>query len=480
MTGGLDVGPNTDIATVVTAADAQMTAQAISGIIQLPYAPLSAPAIMSSQMLLASSRHIRGHGIGRTVLQIAAGTGNQLTSDGWIRNRDWTNGNNDILLEDFEINGNRTNRPRTSSTDDNNVFFQGSTTSLVCNRIGMNRVYTHSSNGQGAHYRYVNNSWMDHVQSNDNGRNNTDLTWNGIYWLRCVNGSLNACRADSQNDRSGIKTSDCQNLTLNQCIALNNPLDGFEGGDPSGDIFPDGNFFYSCIAGSNGTATNGGNGFDYNLTSGSSKRVWFINPTAYLNANNGILVNGITGGGILFPNVYNNSKLNAGWQGIRITGTTRFQVKGGASYDDQGTPTQAYAMQVAGSNDYIFVEGLDMRGNVAVPPFFQNAGDNVHGWYRNCPNWNPIGLLASPYDNTNNRIGYGISGGSSTLTSAKVYTCVASPLDLYLAGGTVSAMTKNASAIPYNSTLTLVHLEPTDTWSLTFTVTPTTNLVFGL
>jgi len=48
-----------------------------------------------------------------------------------------------------------------------------------------------------------------------------------------------------------------------------------------------------------------------------------------------------------------------------------------------------------------------------------------------------------------------------------------------LAGGTVSAMTKNAQVIPYNSTLTSIHLEPGDTWSITFTITPTTNLVFG-
>jgi len=96
---------------------------------------------------------------------------------------------------------------------------------------------------------------------------------------------------------------------------------------------------------------------------------------------------------------------------------------------------------------------------------------------RDITNMSPMGNLATPYDNTNNWIG--MFGTSSTLTSAKVYTCQGVPTTLYLAGGTISAMTKNGQVIPYNSTLTTIYLDPGDTWSLTFSVTPTTAIVMG-
>src|SRR5207237_3084955 len=63
------------------------------------------------------------------------------------------------------------------------------------------------------------------------------------------------------------------------------------------------------------------------------------------------------------------------------------------------------------------------------------------GIVKNNPNYNPVGNISAPYDNTNNYIGIIPAGGSSTLTSAKVYTCGPVPVDLYLAGGTVRAMT---------------------------------------
>lgn len=104
----------------------------------------------------------------------------------------------------------------------------------------------------------------------------------------------------------------------------------------------------------------------------------------------------------------------------------------------------------------------------------------------NNPGYN-LGLLATPYDNTNNFIGIFPAAGSATLISAKVYTCGPVPLDIYLGGGTVTAMTKNgqtigsgASILPAPTALAaLVHLEPGDTFSVTFSVTPATKLVFG-
>jgi len=97
-----------------------------------------------------------------------------------------------------------------------------------------------------------------------------------------------------------------------------------------------------------------------------------------------------------------------------------------------------------------------------------------HNW-----GYNPFGIIASPFDNVNNLIG--ITGNSGTLTSAKTYTCTGTPLDVAWTGGTVTAQTKNGTAIPALAAASdFIHLEPGDTYSITFSVTPTTFDVFGL
>jgi len=105
------------------------------------------------------------------------------------------------------------------------------------------------------------------------------------------------------------------------------------------------------------------------------------------------------------------------------------------------------------------------------------SGTNTGLKLADLPGYNPVGAITNPYDNTGNLIG--VLGTSNTLTSAKVYTCSGTALDIFYAGGTVTAMTKNGVTIPYNSTLTNIHLEPGDTFSITFSVTPTINSVMG-
>ena len=93
--------------------------------------------------------------------------------------------------------------------------------------------------------------------------------------------------------------------------------------------------------------------------------------------------------------------------------------------------------------------------------------------------YNPVGLLSTPFDNTNNLVGP-ISGNSATLTSAKTYKCSETSVDILFRGGTVSAFTKNGTAVVYDSTQnTILHLEPSDTFTITFSVTPTQQLVFA-
>ena len=127
---------------------------------------------------------------------------------------------------------------------------------------------------------------------------------------------------------------------------------------------------------------------------------------------------------------------------------------------------------------------LENNRFLGVTTPFGGGGQNQAGVVKkNNIGYNPLGLLPNPYDNNNSLIGD--SGNSSALTSGKTYACATGPIDLYLAGGTASSMTKNGqilcNSLPSaGSAPALVHLEPGDTWSLTFSTLPTTNLVFGL
>src|SRR5207249_4989010 len=111
---------------------------------------------------------------------------------------------------------------------------------------------------------------------------------------------------------------------------------------------------------------------------------------------------------------------------------------------------------VGGAAGAIITGLLDVR---------DNAGMNPLKRITNFINGSTIGCL--------------FGGTTGTLVSTTVYTCSGTPVDLYLAGGTVSAMTRNTISIPYNSTLTVMHLEPGDTFSLTFSVIPTTVVCMG-
>lgn len=99
--------------------------------------------------------------------------------------------------------------------------------------------------------------------------------------------------------------------------------------------------------------------------------------------------------------------------------------------------------------------------------------------------YNPIGLLALPLDNTNNLIGPMGTSAVTALTSTTVYTCQGAAVDLYLAGGTVTLVAKNGNTLctslpAANAPPLHITLNVGDTFNITFSVIPTTKLVFGL
>ena len=189
--------------------------------------------------------------------------------------------------------------------------------------------------------------------------------------------------------------------------------------------------------------------------------------------------------------VYNNGTVPSPQSGIDISVTAGnflqdIVVSNCIVYEDQGGAIQPNGIRLGldGTLSNLLLTGNNLKRQ-STPIAIQGTG-TVTGRAINNSGYNPFGLRSNAYDNTNNIIG--VLGTSSTLTSAKTYTCQFVPLDLYLGGGTVTAMTKNGSTIgsgtsilpATTATTALVHLEPGDTWSITFSVTPATQLVFGL
>jgi hypothetical protein len=128
-------------------------------------------------------------------------------------------------------------------------------------------------------------------------------------------------------------------------------------------------------------------------------------------------------------------------------------------------------------SDNIRVENNEFKSNITQAVLASVIPTN--SIFRNNAGYDPVGLLSTPYDNTNNLVGP-ISGNSATLTSAKVYTCRETSLDLIFTGGTLTVYQKNGQNLPYFAPSgNFMHLEPGDTFMLTFSVTPTTQQVWA-
>jgi len=93
---------------------------------------------------------------------------------------------------------------------------------------------------------------------------------------------------------------------------------------------------------------------------------------------------------------------------------------------------------------------------------------------QNNSGWNPLGVIALPISGTN-ILDVGASS-TSTLVSGTTYTNWNSPKTIYITGGTVTAITRNGTTLATITVATSaipVHLEPSDTFSITFSVAPT-------
>jgi hypothetical protein len=90
--------------------------------------------------------------------------------------------------------------------------------------------------------------------------------------------------------------------------------------------------------------------------------------------------------------------------------------------------------------------------------------------------YNPIGYEATPIWGSTHIIVDPDRGSNATWVSAVTYTNVGSAKNLYISGGTVTVITVDGVTL-YTATGVYVHLEPLDTFSITFSSAPTIKVI---
>src|SRR5207245_7572704 len=118
----------------------------------------------------------------------------------------------------------------------------------------------------------------------------------------------------------------------------------------------------------------------------------------------------------------NNLGLQTRRSGITISTDNGVILRGNRLFDNQGVPTQAYGIDLEGASTNVQLVDNDLRGNVSGSLYFVGVLGKAGIRFRNNVGYNPVGIIANPYDNTGNFVGVGGTGGN-VLTSTKVYTC---------------------------------------------------------
>lgn len=250
--------------------------------------------------------------------------------------------------------------------------------------------------------------------------------------VNCGRIVLNTCE---YNTGYGIKAAGQVSKALDDVVAQGNRCFFNGTGGIYFDTYGNGGRINSNTCNSNGTTTTGR-----------------LQNTAASNAAFGIQVLSSTVG----CNVSSNNANKNAHSGIYVQGSRHVVVANSCTQNganvaassrhgiELATPTEV----VCGSNNVL--------GNGLTPGILISGAATSTGIVGN-PGYNP----KAPDD---------ITFSASPFT----YTAGPSPETVYLAGGTVSALTVNGKAVPYNSTLTTLQLGSNSTVVITYTVQPTT------
>lgn len=227
--------------------------------------------------------------------------------------------------------------------------------------------------------------------------------------------------------------------------------------------------------------------FIYNTETGWSA---MTNPIAALNSGIGLLL--LTGGtiineypiGIANANITSNggqtspALTNAQKSGIYMSNVSA-RVFGGSSTINGG-----FGLYIdSGSyQNHILVHGLDVgvyasQANVAGK--ITISATQAGTWMvniRNCPGYNPVGIVANPF--TTSPAIIGILGTTTTIVASTAYKNYGTPINVIVSSGTGVAISINGTSVAYNSSGSFYHLEPGDTINFGgFSIAPTVSVI---
>lgn len=341
--------------------------------------------------------------------------------------------------------------------------------------------------GTGA---YATESWVVSNCIAKNTGNNGIMMEDQFHTTRSANMTVNSCVA--YGGKVGFMDSGTSQVSFNNCWAANNTGEGFKTitgdiGTVSQNFNPQNISFTSCYAFNNGigntldgffitdnkndgtltgvtmtncvSAGNTEHGFNINKV----KNVSMVNCVSHDNNAHGMLCFSNNSGApnnninILGGLYYNNGKTTTG-DGIRIGGSgsgtmDNCTVQGVTCFDNQGTKTQRYGLSVTGTVTNTQLLNSNVLNNNTGTVLLATAYSSLI--IRNIVGYNPVGqsaitVTASPFTYTNGN----------------------SPADVFINGGTVSAIVKGSTTLA-SASPAVVHLEPNQSVVVTYSSIPT-------
>lgn len=143
----------------------------------------------------------------------------------------------------------------------------------------------------------------------------------------------------------------------------------------------------------------------------------FLGGITETNQKDGIAITGSSDGIIILGmKVQNNDQVDGGWDGIRISASTNCIIENNHIFDDQGTKTQSYGIREEGASDYNLIRNNNVRGNDDGGIIFVGVNTVVE---ENL-GYNPVGIIATPFDTPNGNIE--INGTAAIPTANTAYT----------------------------------------------------------
>jgi hypothetical protein len=187
-----------------------------------------------------------------------------------------------------------------------------------------------------------------------------------------------------------------------------------------------------------------------------------------------IALQGNQTGVVISRNVCKSNSLRGNFSAIKVSSPTgAIVVEGNQIRDNTSTSNP---IDVTGSAD-----GHAIRFNQ-----FTNLSKTNPGWVGNTSvcygnlGFRPgtAGVVTSPWDNTNNVLRGNVSGGSANPTSAQAYTVASGPCTVIVTGGTLSNITVDGTTVASAAGNYTFKLSPGETIAITYTVAPTTKVVW--